>query len=46
MQEGEEGEEGEGKEPPPPPNKPAEDPYEFKERDVAFIDLTVGVGGG
>jgi hypothetical protein len=37
---GEEGEEGaEPKEPPPPPPEPAEDPYEFKQRDVAFIEL-------
>jgi len=35
--EGEEG--GEPKEPPPPPPEPAEDPYEFKQRDVAFIEL-------
>jgi hypothetical protein len=37
---GEEGDEGaEPKEPPPPPPEPAEDPYEFKQRDVAFIEL-------
>lgn len=38
MQGGEEG--GEPKEPPPPPPEPAEDPYEFKLRDVAFITLS------
>ncbi len=46
-----EGEEGEGgeKEPPPPPPAPKVDPYEFKERDVVYLDLPdlpaeVGVG--
>lgn len=29
----------EKKEKPPPPPEPAEDPYEFKQRDVAFITL-------
>ena len=32
--------EGEQREPPPPPPEPAEDPYEFKLRDVAFITLS------
>ena len=41
-EEGEEGEEGEGgepKEPPPPPPAPKVDPYEFKERDVIYLDV-------
>ncbi|KXZ43972.1 hypothetical protein GPECTOR_76g793 [Gonium pectorale] len=39
-EEGEEEEEGaEPKEPPPPPPPPKIDPYEFKERDVVYIDL-------
>ncbi|GIL89419.1 hypothetical protein Vretifemale_17222 [Volvox reticuliferus] len=39
-EEGEEGEEGgEPKEPPPPPPAPKVDPYEFKERDVVYLDL-------
>jgi hypothetical protein len=40
-EEGEEGEEaGEPKEPPPPPPAPKVDPYEFKERDVVYLDVS------